>query len=98
MPTSVLLASRKMAAKGGRPRGRALSELELEHLRVLVSVREAARDQAREYEERIEEFVLQLQEESGCSTRVIAAALGDGFRYSTIQRWITNAKQRRGLG
>jgi transposase len=71
-----------------------LSDLELTHLRLLLEVREVAKSRAREFEERLEDFVLELREH-GASTRSIAEALGLGP--STIQGWIQNATRRRGV-
>jgi hypothetical protein len=92
MSTLIPLASAEMPSKGGRPKGRALSELELEHMRVLLGVRQLARQYMHDYEERLEDFALRMRE-TGCSTRVMADALEIG--HSTVQGWITNALRRR---
>ena len=76
----------------GRPRGRPPSELELRHLQLLLEVRGRAQTYGRVYDERLEDFVLELRE-AGCSVGSIAAAIGVGG--STIQHWTNNARARR---
>ena len=77
---------------GGRPPGRDLDELEQAHLLLLLDVREIMARRRREYDERLEDFVLKLREE-GASVRGIAAAAGVGP--STVQTWTKNARRRR---
>jgi len=81
-----------MGRRRGRAPGRELTELELEHLRLLLEVRERAHSYARHYDEQLEDFVLRMRED-GSSARVIAAQLGVGG--STVQNWIASAVRRR---
>jgi len=69
-----------------------LTDLELEHLKLLVFGRERAYFNARWFEERVEDFVLRMRE-SGSSARVIASQLGIGT--TTVQNWTANARRRR---
>ena len=69
-----------------------MSELELEHLRLLLAVRSRAYQYARLYDEQLEDFVLRMRDE-GSSARVMAEQLGVGA--STVQNWIANAVRRR---
>ena len=71
---------------------RALTEIELRHLRLLQFVRTRARDYARSYDEQIEDFVLELRE-GGVTIREIAETIGVGT--STVQMWTNHARQRR---
>jgi hypothetical protein len=80
-------------SRGGRPAGRTLSPIELQHLQLLVRLREKGKADDRGYGEQIEDFVLELRE-GGCSTRSIAEAIGVGS--STVQGWIDHARERRG--
>jgi len=82
----------------GRPPGRALTELELTHLRFLLEIREKATAAMHLYDERLEDFVLQLRD-GGASARGMAEQLGmDGASPSTIQTWTKNARRRRNGG
>lgn len=92
MPTSAPAIERLRNGGGGRPKGRALSDLELQHLRLLLEVRTAAQVYAQDYDERLEDFVLALREQ-GSSTRTIAEALS--VSPSKVQQWAMNAQRRR---
>lgn len=82
-----------MVAQGGRPKGRPLSEIELEHLRLLMQIRAESKRNTREYSERVEDFVLMLLND-GSSLEVIAEQIGVGK--STVQNWSENARRRNG--
>jgi hypothetical protein len=81
-----------VAGRGGRPPGRALTGLELRHLRLLLEVRTRAYSYAMVYDERLEDFVLECRE-AGASARGMAEELG--VSASTIQTWTQNARARR---
>lgn len=76
----------------GRPPGRALTELELRHLRLLLGIRTQADQFKTLYDEMLEDFVLDCRE-AGASARGMADELGVGP--STIQTWTKNATRRR---
>jgi len=84
-----------MSARGGRKPGRALSELELRHVRLLLQIRTRAQKYVGVYDELLEDFVLECRE-SGASARGMAEALGVGP--STIQAWTSHARRRRNAG
>lgn len=69
-----------------------MSDLELEHLRLLHRIHAESRQYVQEYDERREDFVLDLLD-SGSSLRVIAEAIGVGT--STVKNWADNARRRR---
>lgn len=89
------VASAAMSARGGRKPGRALSELELRHVRLLLQIRTRAQKYVGVYDELLEDFVLECRE-SGASARGMAEALGVGP--STIQAWTSHARRRRNAG
>lgn len=80
-----------MEGRGGRPPGRAPTALELRHLELLRELRVHASQRAADFDERIEDFVLELID-SGCSVRTIADALGVGS--STVHVWTKRARSR----
>jgi DNA-directed RNA polymerase specialized sigma24 family protein len=84
-----------MERKGGRPRGRALSELEQRYLRKLYSIRSRARDEADDSLQELQDFALELNE-SGCPQSAIAEALEVSPGW--VSDWIDRARKRRGGG
>lgn len=78
----------------GRPAGRPLTKLELQHFHLLLFGRQRAQFNTTWFEERLEDFTLQTQED-GASVRGIAEAVG--VNPSTVQKWIRNATQRRSV-
>lgn len=75
--------------------GRDLSELEANHLKLLVELRQRASRYSSDYSDRLEDFVLECRDK-GASVRKIAAAVGVGN--STVQTWTNNARRRRDAG
>ena len=71
---------------------RALSDLELRHLRLLAYVRERARINAVAFDTQFEDFVLELREK-GYTARGLADILNVAF--STVQLWTKHARDRR---
>ena len=78
-------------ARRGRAPGRALTELELRYLRLLLELRERAHRHGATYDERLEDFVLECRED-GASARGMAEALGVGA--STVQTWTAHVRRR----
>lgn len=81
-----------MEKRGGRPPGRALTQLELRHLKLLVDARARAEIHEILYKELLQDFALELHE-SGCSSNGIAKAIGRSP--STVDAWIDIARRRR---
>ena len=79
-------------SRGGRRPGRAPTELETRHLALLSELGTRATTYARVYDERLEDFVLELRE-TGCSARSLADAIG--VSSSTVQLWTVHARDRR---
>jgi hypothetical protein len=69
-----------------------LENLELEHLLVLLEMRQQAEHILGVYAEKLEDFVLKCRE-SGASARGMAEALG--VSPTSIQTWTVNARRRR---
>jgi hypothetical protein len=69
-----------------------LTDLERQHLMLLLEIRAKARSALAEYDEALEDFVLDLRE-SGASARGLEDAVG--VPYSTIQTWTRKARERR---
>lgn len=78
----------------GRP-GRPLTDLEQRHLRLIQEQREREHGVSREWDERLEDYVLECRE-AGVSVRGLAELLGVGP--STVQGWTANARRRRTPG
>lgn len=84
-----------MADGPGRPRGRDLDALELKHLRLLLDLRDRARQRSRLYEQQLEDFVLELNVGGGGpSYRGVGEQLG--VDRHVVEGWIKNARKRRG--
>jgi hypothetical protein len=69
-----------------------LTDLELQHLRLLVEIRDRANDDASRYQESLEDFLLEMRD-SGASTRGVEALIG--IAHTTIQTWMDKAAKRR---
>src|SRR5262245_44734168 len=81
-----------VAHPGGRPPARSLTSLELQHLRLLLEIRDRARSYVRLYDTKLEDFVLECRDQ-GLSARGMAAELG--VSPATIQTWTKHARERR---
>ena len=74
-----------------RRKGRALEELEVEHIQLILRTRLRIAEQAREYDELLEDFVLRCRDVGG-SARVMADQLG--VSPSSIHHWTERARRR----
>jgi DNA-directed RNA polymerase specialized sigma24 family protein len=88
----VKVTSVRRMPPAGRPPGRRLTDLELQHLRFLLEVREKATAATHLYTERLEDAVLECRE-GGASSPGMAEQLG--VSATTIRSWTKNAKRRR---
>jgi hypothetical protein len=91
-PVGAGLRSAAVVERRGRKPGRALSDLEVRYLRLLLDLRVRGKAGLADVDERIEDFVLELRD-AGASARGIAEQLGVGP--STVQGWTKNARRRR---
>jgi len=87
-----LVDYRSAVSTTGRPPGRSLTELELRHLKLLLEIRLRAYAYAAEYDEQLEQFVLECRDQ-GASARGMAEMLG--VSSTTVQTWTTAARRRR---
>lgn len=79
----------------GRPPARDPTDLEQRHLDLLQQLAHRASQRATYYDAWLEKFVLELRED-GCSARSVARSIG--VSPTTVQRWTTQARQRRAKG
>jgi len=77
----------------GRPPGRELTDLEIQHGKLLLGIRDELSRLAAVYDVQLEDFVHACRK-GGASARSVAAALGVGS--TTVQSWTRNARRRRG--
>ena len=76
----------------GRPKGRELTDLEVEYLKLVLDVRARDSERLSQYDDRLADFVLRCRE-MGASARSMADQLG--VSPSSIQHWTVLGRRRK---